>query len=76
MIIARCENFKNEQKKLKKHYKEQRNLELILNHIKICQSFQELSTSPISYMYGFEALKYELSGYYVLIYVEKVVLFG
>ena len=59
-----CENFKNEQKKLKKHYQEQIILEKLLLHIKICQTYDELVSNPISTMYGFEALKHELFGYY------------
>lgn len=58
------ENFKNEEKKLKKHHDEQNRLDMILNHIKQCQSFEELWNSPISMMYGFEALKHEMKGYY------------
>ena len=39
-------------------------LEKIINHIKQCGDFIELSRNPISLMYGFEPLKYELNGYY------------
>lgn len=58
------EKFKGEEKKLKKHHGEQETLEKILQHIKQCQSYEELRNNPISMMYGFEKLKHEMSGYY------------
>lgn len=58
------ENFKQEEKKIKKHYEEQKMLDKIINHIKQCQNYDELKNSPISKMYGFEHLKYELNDYY------------
>lgn len=56
--------LRKEQKKLKKYFKEQDMLEKILVHIKQCQTYNELCSNPISNMYGFEALKQNLSGYY------------
>ena len=58
------DEFKNEEKKLKKHYAEKANLDKIINHMKMCNSSQELHESEISRMYGFEQLKHEFSGYY------------
>ncbi len=58
------DNFKNKEKKLKRYYFEQKRLEKILNHIKQCSSYYNLKHNPISKMYGFEALKYELAGSY------------
>jgi len=55
--------FNNEEKKLKRHHEEQRMLEKILVHIKQCNSYNELINNPISKMYGFEPLKYDLIGY-------------
>lgn len=63
MIINR-DNFNNQEKKLKRYIPEKRTYDMIINHIKLCNSFEELQYSPIAAMYGFEALKYELSGYY------------
>lgn len=57
-------DFKNENKKLKKHYEEQATFEKILLHIKQSKSYEELRDNPVSKLYGFEALKYELNGYY------------
>ena len=57
-------HYKKSEKNIKKKYLQQHTLEMIKNHIKQCNSFHELLNHPISIMYGFEALKYELSGYY------------
>lgn len=57
-------NFNREEKKLAKHYEEQRMLEKILLHIKQSLSYDDLSLNPISKMYGFEALKCDMSGFY------------
>ncbi len=57
-------NFKNQEKKLRKNSKELENLEKVLIHIKQCESFDILKTSPISYLYGFEAKREDLAGFY------------
>ena len=57
-------NFKNEPKKLKRYHEEQATLEKILVLIKESTSFDSLEANPLSIMYGFEPLKYELSGFY------------
>lgn len=56
------DNFKNQEKKLKRHYFELEQLEKILTHIKQCNSFEDLQNNPVSKIYGFEALKHEHSG--------------
>lgn len=56
-------HYKNSEKNIKRKYKEQEMLLKIKNHIKQCTNVQELISSPISIMYGYEDLKYELSGY-------------
>ena len=58
------DNFKNQEKKLKKNKKEYEMYNKIIDHIKMCRNFDELRFSPISLMYGFEPLKYECNGYY------------
>lgn len=63
MILNR-DNFNNQEKKLKKYNEEKKTYDKIINHIKLCNNFTELGYSPMSLMYGFEALKHELSGYY------------
>lgn len=63
MFINR-ENFTNEEKKLKRYKREQAMYNKIIEHIKLCKDFNELQYNPISKMYGFEPLKYQLSGYY------------
>lgn len=57
-------DFKKEEKKLKKYYNEQQMLEKILVHLKQCSSYEDILNNPISSMYGFEALKHEMTGYY------------
>ena len=58
------DNFKNQEKKLKKYNEELKTYNKIINHIKLCNNFDELQFSPTSLMYGFEAMKYGLNGYY------------
>lgn len=57
-------NFKNQEKKLKKMPNEQETLEKILIHTKQCENFSALNNSPVSYMYGFEAKREDLKGFY------------
>ena len=64
MIINYGEMYKNSSKKLKKRHKESETLEMIINHIRQCTDFSELNIHPISLMYEFEPLKYEMNGYY------------
>lgn len=64
MNICYGKKYKNSSKCLKKKHAELRTLDLILYHIKQCNDFQELNSNTISNMYGFEALKHELNGYY------------
>ncbi|MBF0978944.1 MAG: hypothetical protein HXK66_02100 [Clostridiales bacterium] len=58
------DHFNNQEKKLKRCQKEQETYNKIINHIKLCRNFDELQYSPTSQMYGFEALKHSLNGYY------------
>ena len=64
MIIEHGEKFQNSLKKIKKKHSELLMYEKVKNHMKRCNDFLEFSRSPISIMYGFEPLKYELNGYY------------
>lgn len=64
MDITYGELYENSEKNLKKRYEEQKTLEMIKNHIKRSNNFQELRENPLSNMYGYEPLKYELNGYY------------
>lgn len=64
MIIEYGDKYKNGLKRIRNKHKEKDTLELIVNHIKLCNDFQCLCTHPVSLMYGFEPLKYELNGYY------------
>ena len=57
-------NFKNQEKKLKKHYEEQKTIEKIILLIKESPNFEGLFNNPITKMYGFEKLRKDLSGYY------------
>ena len=64
MKIAYGKLYKNSKKNIKKNYKEQHILDMVLNHIKQCLNFKELKSNPISAIYGYEQLKYELNNYY------------
>ena len=64
MKIEYGSKYKNSLKNIKKRHKESNTLEMVLNHIRQCIDFNELSRSPISQMYEYEALKYELNGYH------------
>lgn len=57
-------NFANQEKKLKRYYKEQDNFKKIIFYIKLSNSYKELSSSYISLVYGFEKLKYFSKEYY------------
>ena len=54
------DNFKAQEKKLKKYPEAQFMYEKIINHIKQIGCAETLEKSPISKMYGFEALKYDI----------------
>lgn len=64
MIIDYKEQYKKSEKNIKKNYDELETLDKIKNHMKMCNNFAELKNNPISRMYKYEALKYELNGYY------------
>ena len=63
MKIVR-DDFKNEEKKLKKYFNEKNNYEKILIHIRMVNNYRELCMHPFSIMYGFEKLKYFDDEYY------------
>ena len=64
MKIVYGQLYKNSKKNIRKHYNEQDTLDMIINHIKQCINFIELKNNPISIMYGYEQLKYELNDYH------------
>ncbi len=64
MKILKDEGYKNQEKKLKKFPKEQEIYERIINHIKQCNTITDLENHSFSRMYGYEALKGDLNGYY------------
>ena len=64
MYIEYGNLYKKSEKCIQKHYKELKTLDMIKNHIRQCSFFYKMKKNPISNMYGFEALKYELNGYY------------
>lgn len=64
MKIVRHQKYKNQEKKLKKRYENREIYEKIINHIKQCDTINELENNCISKMYGYEALKDDLSGYH------------
>lgn len=64
MKIEYGNRYKNSLKAIKNKHKEYKTLEMVTNHIRQCIDFNELNRNPISLMYGYEPLKYELNGYY------------
>ena len=64
MIIKKLDVFERTYKKLKNHIEELQRFDKVIEHIRVCENFERLRSNPISIMYGFEALKYELSGFY------------
>ena len=56
-------DLNREKKKLKRYLDEQKKLEEIIVHIKMCNNYKELKYNPISTIFGFEELKHELNGY-------------
>ena len=61
MKIQRDANYKTQEKKLKKFPKEQETYEKIINHIKQCNTITDLENHSFSGMYGYEALRGDLS---------------
>ena len=57
MYIEYGNLYKKSEKRIQKHYKGLKTLDMIKNHIRQCSSFHETKKNPISNMYGFEALK-------------------
>ena len=64
MKIEHNDRFKNSLKKIKKKFNELDMYEKIVNHMLRCNDFNEFKKNPISRMYGFEQLKYDLNCYY------------
>jgi len=56
--------YKNSLKNLKKRHDEKRALEKIINHIENTKDKKELEENPISYIYNYEQLKYDLKDKY------------
>ena len=63
MKINRADSFSNQEKKLKKYQREKDIYDKVINHIKQCNTIDELEKHPISKMYGYEALKGDLNKY-------------
>lgn len=64
MNIIYGNRYKNSEKNIKRKQSEKDKLDLIKNHIKNCKDYNELKNNPMSYLFSFEALKHDLSGYY------------
>lgn len=58
------EEFKKQEKKLKKYHDEMFKLNKIILHIKQSSTYEDLYQNPMSKIYGFEALKDDMCGYY------------
>ena len=56
--------LKKEEKKLKRYQNEQKMLDKVIKHIKMCNNYIDLKFNPVSQTYGFERLKYEINEYY------------
>lgn len=64
MHLERHDGYKKEEKKLKKRAEVSEIYDKIIEHIKQCDDMVDLRTHPISWMYNFEAMRGDLSGYY------------
>lgn len=58
------EDFKKQEKKLKKYHNEMIILNKIILHIKQNPTYEDLCQNPMSRIYGFEMLKNDMVGYY------------
>lgn len=63
MKIDETTGYKNSVKKIKKNYEAKRKLNTIINHIEAVDTYDELKKHPMSYIYGFEELRDDLTNY-------------
>lgn len=73
MQVLYTKSYDNTIKGLKKRYKEQSELNDILDLINNSTDFAELKENPISKLYDFEPLKYELNEFYSFKINKKVI---
>ena len=64
MNIIYTKSYDNSLKKLKKHKREQKELQNIIEYLQNKDTFIDILDDPIARMYGFERLKYQLSEFY------------
>ncbi len=64
MKITKHEKYKNQEKKLKRHHENKEIYGKIINLIKQCDTINDLENNCFSKIYGYEALKDDLYGYY------------
>lgn len=64
MKIIFNSSYKNTLRSLKKRYQEKDILDKVIKHIINSSDRHELQSNPISYLYGFEPLKYDLKNQY------------
>ena len=64
MIIKESSGYNNSKAKIKKNYDAKEKLSSVLSHVEGCNSFNDLKFNPISYTYGYEELRSDLSGYF------------
>ena len=64
MNIKETTGYKNSKNKIKKNYDAQNKLSKIISHIEATKDINDLKTNVLSYIYGYEELKNDLSGYH------------
>lgn len=64
MIIRETTGYKNSYKKIKRNPDLKFQLSKVISHIEAVKNFDELQNHPISYIYDFEVLRGDLSGFY------------
>lgn len=64
MEIIYTKSYDNSIKKLKKHFKEQEELNNIISYIITKDNFDDIIVDPLAKIYGFERLKHNLNEFY------------
>ena len=64
MNIIYTKSYDKSIKKIKNHHLEQEELNYILEYLRSKRYFHEIINDPMSKIYGFERLRYELNSFY------------
>lgn len=64
MKIEENKGYKNSKNKIKKNYDAQNKLSKVISHIEATKDIADLKSNVLSYIYGYEELRNDLSGFY------------